>query len=357
MIVVVAAITTTLLLTGGVAADEGPHGGFTATTGNCQACHSPHRGDSLYILRGGAGTVYGFCMTCHGTGGDARTDVQAGQWTTGSAVWNTPDAYGDTNRQLNGGRLAGATSAHSVSSEQPGLTIWGADNSTGEDVTINYAFRCTTCHDPHGKQLTEVGGSGTQANGRTDNYRLLKNAPVKSWESEEDFGPGVVKSYTRAAWVSGGTASGSSGMNGFCGSCHADYVAETPASADSPNRPSGAMWAHSVNMNVTVDFSHHLNASAYKLPVDQISYDPDTGKYYSVDLTSPTAGDAAVLARADGTAGSYNGSTDKVACTTCHNAHGSLATDANSAFNLAGDPSLLRFDSRAVCQSCHRKGQ
>ena len=84
-----------LLLAGTVAADEGPHGGFTATTGKCQACHSPHRATNIYILRGGTNTVYSFCTTCHGTGGDARTDVLAGLWTTGAAIWTIPDSYGE----------------------------------------------------------------------------------------------------------------------------------------------------------------------------------------------------------------------------------------------------------------------
>jgi hypothetical protein len=216
--------------------------------------------------------------------------------------------------------------------------------STG---TVNIPFRCTSCHDPHGKSLADVGGSGTQANGRTDNYRLLKNVVVKSWESTTNYGTGVTKSYTRAAWQD-------SGMTDFCTSCHADYKATTPATG-TENRPSGTGWAHAVNvaLDAAGTGAHtNLNASNYKLPVEETSF----SKWYWVDYSNPTASGAGTVATTSG-AGSYDATNDKITCTTCHNAHGSVATDSQAyASNATGDPSLLRFNDRTVCQSCHAKG-
>ncbi len=355
---VLSAVTATLLgalfLAGTVAADEGPHGGYSATTGKCQSCHSPHRAGSLYILRGGSGTIYGFCITCHG-GGDARTNVLAGQWTAGDASFGIPNSYGDASKQLNGGRFSSGTSTHSVSGEQIGLTIWGGNDITGEDVAMSSAFRCTTCHDPHGKTLADVGGTGTQANLRTDNYRLLNMAPVKSWESESNLGAGVTKSYTRVAWQGDGFMPG--GITMFCVSCHADYLAQGMAGGVTPNRPSGIAWGHQIGMMLTPsEYQSNLQASAYKLPLEITSVS-SSFKYYSVDYSNPTAAAAATITRTNGTAGTFDGSKDKIGCVPCHNAHGSVAVETEQyAQNATGDPSLLRFNNRTVCQSCHAKG-
>ncbi len=48
---------------------------------------------------------------------------------------------------------------------------------------------------------------------------------------------------------------------------------------------------------------------------------------------------------------------DELFCLTCHLAHGSPATAAGYAANVApaNDSVLLRIDNRGVCQNCHKK--
>ena len=117
----------------------------------------------------------------------------------------------------------------------------------------------------------------------------------------------------------------------------------------------------------------NLSSSSYKLPVEQYYSNPASfaiaGKYYSVDYASPTAASSATITKTNGAAGSYSGGSDKVACPTCHNPHGSVSTDnvdndippgmlTDPRYaNAAGDMSLLRFNNRTVCQSCHAKGK
>lgn len=362
MMTLVATLAVMWLMPSTVAADGGPHGGYTTTTGLCQACHSPHRATSTNILKGGTGTTYSFCTTCHGASGDAGTDVLSGSFAAAGGAWTTPAAYGDATKQLNGGRFTSAASIHTVDTDLAGQTIWGGNSTTGADTTLTAAFKCTTCHDTHGKSLAAVGGTGTQGDGTsTDNYRLLNNAPVKTWESATNFGTGVAKSYTRSSLQASGA---SDGMVNFCTSCHADYEATTAASGSTGNKPStptntvNGKWAHPVTvaLNAASAGAHtNLGASSYKLPVEQAAY----AHWYSVLLATPTASGAGAIEYLVGgvpTAASYSATNDKVGCTTCHNPHGSLATLATTYGTLAsGDDSLIRFNDRTVCQSCHAK--
>ncbi len=341
-----------LFLAGTVAADEGPHGGFTATTQRCQGCHSPHRAQSERILRGGTGTVYSFCVTCHGPAGDAHTNVVDGAWMTGSAVFAASSTYGTAGKQLNGGKFS-ASSTHSVATESTGLTMWGSSTAItstvqGTDVAMTGAFSCTSCHSVHGRTIARVLSDPntlvTQpGNGGKDNYRLLNGgtAPVMSWESTGNTG--ATKSYTSQALASG--------MEGFCAKCHADYNTMTRANTETPNKPSQSGYAHPIGLTLSSsNMRNRLGNGGYRLPVER---DNAFGTAYSVVQATPLISGTATVV------GSYSAD-DHLTCTTCHYAHGSDATEANSAwtaeFNAAGDASLLRFNNRTVCQSCHAMG-
>lgn len=199
-----------LALTTIALADNGPHGGFTATTDACAGCHRIHSaqyGDMLLV----EADIYLLCVSCHdGTG--AYTNVVDGYYDQGS--WVAADhgaapavTQGDVNQGLFGGGFAFArmmyewtgvnkytnttipapkavTSAHEVEgmagyTAAPSFTVWGAgDISATVDYGDTWAagtdLECTSCHDPHGN----AGRSGGVATGQpVPTYRLLRFAP------------------------------------------------------------------------------------------------------------------------------------------------------------------------------------
>jgi mono/diheme cytochrome c family protein len=317
--------------------------------------------------------MYEFCTTCHSASGAARTDVVNGAFTTGSTLWGTPDEYGADdpaagtpayNKQLNGGLYGGAAmSTHKVLDTDEGstLTLYGSGIDDGSDVTTD-DFKCTSCHDPHGKQLDEVATTVTsQANGRTDNYRLLKSVPVYTWEDTGTTGNADLeadKSYTKQA-LENETGETDSGISEFCAVCHGDYLTTAPANVMGvPNAPGNVRYVHRENVAISAPYATNLYDSSYPLAVEEGTA---FRGFYQTDGTTPTAADAADYSEWSGglvVDAAYDGTNDRIMCLTCHNAHGTVATgdaDAIAAYNRAGTHSLLRFDERAVCQSCHEK--
>jgi predicted CXXCH cytochrome family protein len=189
-------IALVLALASVAAADNGPHGGFTATTDACASCHRAHSAqvgsDSLLIMDPEA-----LCLSCHnGTG--AGTNVVSGVYAQGGAnhYYGTTPAI--TNEGTDGASLFGggftntlmatawsgkvtadptynAISRSTTSMHNIGVmgTVWGsgAANSTNGAIVLE----CTSCHDPHGN----AGFVGTTST-KTASYRLLRYQPQGS---------------------------------------------------------------------------------------------------------------------------------------------------------------------------------
>ena len=192
-LIMVAALATV------ASADNGPHGGFTATTDACAGCHRAHsaRSGSNDLLRL---PVTELCMSCHADGLGASTDVKNGVYTTNlntgtsaegtvgnglfgggftnavmTTTWN--GSTGGVSVAANAGSRA-TTSTHQL--DTAAQTVWGAGAtnaavsvSNGEVITLE----CTSCHDPHGKAGWDTS---TTPDTRVASYRLLRWQPEGS---------------------------------------------------------------------------------------------------------------------------------------------------------------------------------
>lgn len=200
---VVAALGTTVF------ADNGPHGGFSASTSDCASCHRIHSAQSADGFLLVDHDVYTACTSCHGDGVGAYTDVKNGVYTasiTDGTLAAPLGEQGDAGQPLFGGGFekvafahefngmlgydknstfptpSAATSTHSIEglgSNTGAGTIWGAGalgtapNAVTIDGSAGNALECTSCHDPHGN----AGWTGTA---KSASYRLLRYTPIFS---------------------------------------------------------------------------------------------------------------------------------------------------------------------------------
>ena len=157
-------------------ADNGPHGGFTATTDACASCpRAPSAkvgSNSLLIMDQEA-----LCLSCH-DGLGAGTNVEDGVYSqAGSdAFTGVPGSHveGTDGASLFGGGFTNAlmatawsgkvtfdptfnatskatTSTHGVGADG---TVWGSGlNNSANGSTL---LECTSCHDPHGNAEQEI---------------------------------------------------------------------------------------------------------------------------------------------------------------------------------------------------------
>lgn len=186
-------------------ADNGPHGGFSASTDACASCHRVHSAQygSNALLK--AADVEALCLSCHdGTG--AGTNVVDGVYAAGSegTVGSSLFAGGFTNALMAttwSGKVTAdpafnavskpTTSHHALGTQ---ATIWGS----GANNTPNggMMLECTSCHTPHGNggfvnaPLVVGGPVGTVCNPAlvatqpctvaAASYRLLRWQPTGS---------------------------------------------------------------------------------------------------------------------------------------------------------------------------------
>jgi predicted CXXCH cytochrome family protein len=303
-----------LLVPASARADEGPHGGYTATNtpDGCAACHRAHTAQGELLLV--ASSTYDLCTTCHGTTGTgANTNVIDGVYTARRSPGPSPlqgvagagllaGGFANTVMNTDFGEPPGSrpvTSSHSVDGTTPS-TVWGfgpIDPSPNPGLA-NVVLDCSNCHDPHGN-----AGSLEQAT-----YRILRSQPtgVGTLTTVADVPDRTTKIYT-VSDASGSTYFGQNypGYGGalarFCAQCHTRYLAGGSA-----------------------------------------------GKTDS--------GDAIFTYR-------HPSSSNAVNCLTCHVAHGSSAQMTGEADMLAVTPglgvttgtdsALLRLDDRGVCVQCH----
>ncbi len=173
-------------------ADNGPHGGFAASTDACASCHRAHSaaygGNALLVADPEA-----LCLSCHG-GTGAGTNVEDGVYVLAQA-WGS--AEGVDGRSLLGGGFENAlmttawtgsatasaiapasrptTSHHNVGT--PG-TIWGSGAANSANGSM--VMECTSCHDPHGNAGWDLSTAADGDDVRVASYRLLRWQPLGS---------------------------------------------------------------------------------------------------------------------------------------------------------------------------------
>lgn len=155
------------------AANESPHGGFTANTDKCAACHRTHtaQGTSLKAspLSGNA-----YCLECHGdSGADAISTHSNKDWGGPSIEKPTPpsfellctqchDPHGTSNLFAIKTQVL-VTSNGSVTSGPVLFTATTGANSHDDGVSANASRICVTCHvnasNPGFPMKNHVGGA------------------------------------------------------------------------------------------------------------------------------------------------------------------------------------------------------
>lgn len=327
-LIVLIGLAVAVLLLGGAGsatADNGPHGGYTATTDACAGCHRAHTGVGPSLLV--ASTAYGLCMTCHGvTSGGAGTDVLDGLWVTGGA--NTPlkgggFAFATMNDSLTTAVSSTVTSKHAVNgmTGYTGDVIWGI-GATNSGAGYNFTLECYTCHNPHGKS------SSTNA----ATYRILRSTPKMGTGYAGPALGGVAADVTDVGTKNYTISSGTGNYYGQA------YSAVNDNDGGNGNIATISTWCARC----------HTRIHASGVGVGSTNSGDNIYTYrHRTDGSNITASDA-------------NGAP---ACLTCHVAHGTTATmgtysgavkePGSTTVNMGA--SLLRLDNRGVCQACHNK--
>ena len=280
------------------AADNGPHGRYTATTDSCAACHRTHTANASNLL---IGQTPAFCRTCHGPSGlGADTNVEDGVYLSRDPQTENP-AEGVAGRGLRGGGFANTlmdtdedgnassrpvTSAHDASSN----VMWGNGALGSGAGTTGASVDCMSCHDPHG-------------NG---NYRILRPIPRNSGAPTGVNVPDSAPiTYTIASITGnyGGENYGSlaTTLSLWCSQCHTRYHASMG--------------------------SGHTNSGdsifTYRHPTDMVScVKCHVAHGTSAVMTGPAGANVKF-------------------------------PDGSAAPSDAARSSLLRLDERKVCYSCH----
>ena len=324
------------------------HSGGVAECGGCHSMHSP-KAKGSYLLVGTDPTST--CLSCHMHAGDtgpssyhiatADSDMAVGvppkQRTPGGDFgWLRKD-YTMTVRGTTSTEY-GRTHGHNVVAADVTGFVADADNPNAPGGTyVSATLGCDSCHDPHGRlrrksdgsyatalTLGSAGdpivGSGSYgavpvAGQAVGAYRLLRGMG-DTWNGATFAGVGIAvtpSTYNQTeATNQVRTAYGASGTNtwgNWCASCH-------------PNMHSSGNYVHPVDQSLGT-----TNANIYNAYVKSGDLTGSAASSFtSLVPFMENTGDIATLASHAKNDNSYltgPGTSDKVACLSCHRAHAS----------------------------------
>lgn len=294
------ALIITLILTFAtislVSANGGLHDGSGVGTPDCASCHRVNSATGSQALLSQDTTT--LCLSCHGTGLGANTNVVDGIYMAGRDDHQYDEGLANTadGAPLLGGGFVSyqgkpVSSSHGV--VDGGVQAWGNGVSRGETNPISGTMDCVSCHNPHG----------------SSNYRMLRENINGHTVSVAQVDEGAAKDYDTEQW--------GADVDGLCNACHSSYdVTSAGSGSDAAMMASGG-YTHRVGMNFSD--GHNVN--------------PETIGYQGYTLPLADSGGG-----------------DLVACMTCHLPHGTSATMSDGR-----DSKLVRLDNNGTCQVCHQK--
>lgn len=360
------------------AIDQYVHGDFASNTSSCGRCHVTHAAGSENLIIDSYDRTR-MCLSCHGYMSImSQYDVYQGNtrgtdWVTrpspAGGFVQSADPESDWTTDVSATSNVNTSSHHVQSYADPGYLPPGQTNGDVPGGTMNFTgdLTCCSCHDPH------AGGKYPAAAGDTyRNPRLLKKRPVDTgvdhvvyMKIDYDYGSGP-------AWdpiPEGGTGHTSQvmeygkGFNEWCGSCHDLFNTESVVGTDDPNR-TGSYGIDNGSGQQT--YRHKMGVLLTKTDVTSA-----TGLASVVQNGLPLPTDT------NGDRDGVSTSTNRLACISCHRAHGSSVkvstgyTRFNSytTYYVDGDgapvsvatigaaddgaSALLRLKERDVCFKCH----
>ena len=227
-----------------VSANGGPHDGTIADSTNCALCHRSNTISDVQQMP--MQEVTTLCLSCHGTGLGANTNVVDGIYIAGNdnhrydeGVINTPDGA----PLLGGGFVTylgkPVSSSHGTFNE---------NSSTRGNITA-HSINCISCHNPHGSA----------------NYRGLREHINGHMVAVAQVDEGLQKDYDTENW--------GQDVDSLCIACHDGYDSDSNRAI--PNR-------HTHRVGMSYSDGHNKNP-------ETIGY-----KNYHLPLAESGAGDVVV---------------------------------------------------------------
>lgn len=286
--------------------NEHAHRYFATNTNMCASCHATHAGEEARLLN--QPTVNDVCKTCHTNGSGSKYQVDFGtvQAENGRKFPALSGFFGTAVKP--GAGVPKPTSYHPIA-DRPLKRAQGGD-PYGTDLW-NEKITCASCHTAHSDLEYQ--------------YRLLRKQ-LPNMKQSTNGAPNPLPAVTVEAYaVTLADREGAvyvSGMNNFCGGCHADY---NTTAVEGPGHAQSGQWSAFYRHAVGKDIG------AYPTPAHP--------EGLTTTLPLEAAGTPFVWDGSERTSG-------MVFCITCHKPHGVSTT---------GNFELLRLNRSGVCQECHKK--